>query len=55
MNEVLDTYFLFTEISDRLQEIVAGYQEPEIPDAGATSLGLAAVGAGSRSGCWVEA
>ena len=58
VNEVLDTYFLFTEISERLQGIVKGcqVQESELPDIRATSLGFAAVGAGSRegSGGWVE-
>jgi hypothetical protein len=56
VNEVLDTYFLFTEISERLQGIVKGCRESEVPDAGATGLGFAAVGAGSNSEsrCWVE-
>ena len=58
VNEVLDTYFLFTEISERLQAIVKGCQaqESEVPDTGATSLGFTAVGSGSRemSGGWVE-
>jgi hypothetical protein len=51
MLEVLDTYFLFTEISERLQGIVKGSQEAEVPDAGACA---GEVGVGARSGCWVE-
>ena len=49
VNEVLDTYFLFTEISERLQGIVkrSQMQEQEMPDASATSVGFAAVGARS--------
>jgi hypothetical protein len=55
MLEVLDTYFLFTGISERLQGVVKGCRESEVPGAGATSLGFAAVGESShRAGCWVE-
>jgi hypothetical protein len=54
VQEVLDTYFQFTEISERLQGIVTGSRESEMPNTRETSVGLTAVGAGSRSGCWVE-
>ena len=47
VNEVIDTYFLFTEISEQLRGIVKGSQESAVPDASATGVGLAAVGAGS--------
>jgi len=56
VQEVLDTYSPFTEISERLQGIGKGskVQEQTLPDAGATSMGKAAVGAGSESGCRVH-
>jgi hypothetical protein len=54
VREVLDTYFLFTEVSKRLQGIVKRNEESEMPDAGATSVGFPVVGEGSRSGGRVE-
>jgi len=54
VHEVLNTDFLSTEISERLQRILKRCQESEVLDVSATSLGFAAVGADSGTGYWVE-
>ncbi len=56
VNEVLDTYFLFTEISERLQGIVKGSQMQDKPFlmSGQRAWIRRLIGAGSESGCWVE-